>query len=174
MVLASVPRNPIETLTVNDIGPDVPLRASARVALRLISDPSSFDSMDEVLAHMRKIYAACGPLTEAQWRHMADHSVRQEGASGRYVPLIDPKIRTAYQWLWYYSMSLWKRWDNLTIPVLAIHGERSDFVPRDLLGRMKRSQPALRTFEVAETGHMPMLMSRAETDAVLSFLRTGG
>lgn len=173
IVLASLPRSPISTLVVNDIGPDVPYRASARVARRLMSDPPAFDSMDELVDHMRRIYAGCGPLTDAQWLHMARHSVHLDEETGHVDALIDPKIATAFQLLWYYSMSLWKYWGELDIPVLAVHGDRSDFVTPDILARMKRALPTLETHEVAETGHMPMLMNRPETDAILSFLKSG-
>jgi pimeloyl-ACP methyl ester carboxylesterase len=174
IVLAGVPRSPIATLIVNDIGPDVALHASTRVAMRLVSDLSSFDSFEDVVANMRKVYKGCGPLTDAQWLHMARHSVRRDDETERLISLTDPKIATAFQWLRYYSMSLWSYWDKLEVPVLAVHGDRSDFVTADLLAKMKRSMPTLNTFEVAETAHMPMLMSRPETDAVLSFLKSCG
>jgi pimeloyl-ACP methyl ester carboxylesterase len=103
---------------------------------------------------------------------MARHSVRCDADTERFIPLTDPKIATAFLWLWYYSMSLWKYWGELELPVLAVHGDRSDFVTPDLLAKMKRSMPTLSTFKVAETGHMPMLMSCSETDAVLSFLKS--
>jgi pimeloyl-ACP methyl ester carboxylesterase len=63
-------------------------------------------------------------------------------------------------------------WDELKPPVLAVHGDQSDFVAPDLLAKMKRSMPTLSTFKVAETGHMPMLMSCSETGTVLSFLKS--
>ena len=171
IVLAALPRSPLATLTVNDIGPEVPFRASARVAARLLGDPISYASHDALIAHMRKIYVGCGPLSDAQWRQMAHHSVRRDATTSRLVPLTAPRIATAFQWLWYYNMPLWSYWNKLKSPVLALHGDRSDFVTPDLLKRMKRATPALATFEVADTGHMPMLMSRAETNAVLRFLR---
>ena len=172
MVLAAMARSPIVSLILNDIAPDTPVRAASRVALRLTGEITSFATLDEVTAHMRKIHVACGPLDDAQWRHMAVHNVRLDPATGRYVPLMDPKVTTAFQWLWYYSMSLWKYWREIEIPVLAIHGAVSDFVTPELLERMRRTMPALETLEIPETGHMPMLMSRRETDTVLSFLQS--
>jgi pimeloyl-ACP methyl ester carboxylesterase len=172
IVLAGVPRSPIATLTVNDIGPEVALQASTRVAMRLVSDRWSFDSFEDVFENVRKVYKGCGPLTDEQWLHMARHSVRRDADTERFISLTDPKIATAFLWLWYYSMSLWKYWDELELPVLAVHGDRSDFVTPDLLAKMKRSMPTLSTFKIADTGHMPMLMSGPETDTVLSFLKS--
>ena len=172
IVLAAMARSPIVSLVVNDIGPDTPVRAATRVALRLAGEASTFASLDEVTAHMRRIHVACGPLSDAQWEHMARHSVRRDPASGRYVMLMDPKVTTAFQWLWYYSMSLWRQWRDLDVPVLAIHGAESDFMPPELIARMRQSMPGLETLEIPETGHMPMLMSRLETDAILAFLQS--
>lgn len=171
-VLAAVPRSPLASLVLNDIGPDTPVRAASRVAMRLAGEATTFASLEEVADHMRKIHSACGPLTDAQWDHMGRHNVRLDPASKRYVQLMDPKVTTAFQWLWYYSMSLWKYWRDIDIPVLEIHGSQSDFMPPELLARMRREVPHLETLEIPETGHMPMLMSRFETDAVLSFLKS--
>lgn len=64
-------------------------------------------------------------------------------------------------------------WQALAMPVLALHGTRSDFVPPDLLRRMKVALPHLQTFEVADTGHMPMLMRDGEVEFD-RFLSSGG
>lgn len=121
---------------------------------------------------MRKIYVGCGPLSDAQLRHLARHSARRDETTGRLVSLTDPNIATAFQWLWYCNMPLWSNCEKLKPPVLTLHSDSSDFVTPDLLVRMKRPTPGLATFEVADTGHMPMLISRAEADTVLRFLRS--
>lgn len=171
ILLASRPQSPIRALVVNDIGPAAPAGATTRVAVRLLTEPTSFASMEEAVLKTRKIYAACGTLDEEQWRHMAVHSVRQDEKTGRYVSLTDPKVGTAYRWFWTYGTSIWTSWEALGMPVLALHGTRSDFVPPDLLRRMKARLPHLQTFEVADTGHMPMLMRDGEVEAIVSFLQ---
>ena len=55
-------------------------------------------------------------------------------------------------------------------PILAIHGAESDFVPERLIREMKRRRPQMASHEVAGTGHMPMLMSAGEIDAIICFL----
>ena len=170
MVLTGMAGSPISRLVVNDIGPDVPASAVARVGIRIVGDPSSFASLDEAERYNRKIFASCGDLSDEQWRHFTVHALRRDETTGRYMPLIDPKVGTAYSWLWYYQMTLWNYWRRIKTPVLAIHGEHSDFVPQHLLREMKRAVPQLQTHEVAATGHMPMLMSAAEIDVVRTFL----
>lgn len=172
MVLAAAPGSPIGKLVLNDIGPQVPLAATMRVSARLLLDPQSFASMAEAEHHMRRIYAACGPLTDEQWRHLTVHSFRQE--DGRLLALLDPKVRFAFQWYFYYQMSMWSYWEKLSGPVMLVHGAQSDFVPAGLVRTMRRTVPQLRTHEVAQTGHMPSLMTDQEVSAIRSFMQTPG
>jgi len=171
IVLAGLPGSPISKLVVNDVGPEVPLSAVARVDRRIANDPSYFASLDEAELYNRRAYAACGNLTDEQWRHFTIHSLRDDIEREGYVPLIDPKIAIAYQWLCYYQMTLWSYWREIKTPILAIRGEESDFVPPSLLNRMRRSAPQLQTYEVARTGHMPMLMDADQIRVVEAFLQ---
>jgi pimeloyl-ACP methyl ester carboxylesterase len=173
MALASMPDSPIASLVVNDIGPAVPPSAAARIGMRLNSAPPRFSSLEHAEHYNRRAFAASGDLTSAQWRHFTLHGVRADGQSG-YVAHLDPKVVTAYNWLFYTHTTLWNYWDRLALPVFLIHGEESDFVPGDLVVAMTRRAPQLRTYPIAGTGHMPMLMSDHEIDAVEAFLRLRG
>jgi pimeloyl-ACP methyl ester carboxylesterase len=171
IVLASMMDSPIATLVVNDIGPSVPTTAVARVGGRINSFPTAFSSLEQAERFNRRAFAACGDLTDAQWRHFTLHSVRKDEERG-YVARLDPKVVTAYNWLFYYQMGLWSYWDQLKIRILAIHGEESDFMPPYLIDAMKRRAPQLETVPIAGVGHMPMLMSAGEIGAVRAFLQT--
>lgn len=168
MVLASVPNSPISKLAINDIGPEVPHSASWRVGLRLASGGGPFRSLDEAEAYIRHIYVACGPLSDAEWRHMTIHSFREE--DGRFVSRLDPKVRLAYQWFLYYRMSMWNYWRKLDKPVLLVHGAKSDFLPAATVRRMQDAVPHMRTFLVPEAGHMPSLMVDDQIEAIRSFI----
>jgi pimeloyl-ACP methyl ester carboxylesterase len=170
MVLTGMSGSPVSSLVVNDIGPDVPTSAVARVGFRIAQDPRSYSSIEEAERYNRKTFAACGALTDAQWRHFTVHSLRRDEAGNRYVPALDPKVGTAYGWLWYYQMTLWQYWDKIRVPILAIRGAESDFVPEHLIREMKRRAPQMEIHEVAGAGHMPMLMSVEEIGVVSAFL----
>lgn len=172
IVLASMPYSPIATLVVNDIGPAVPTSAAARIGVRINSSPMRFASLAHAEHYNRRAFAASDDLSDAQWRHFTLHSVREDRQGG-YIAHLDPKVITAYNWLFYYQMTLWKYWDRLRIPILAIYGEESDFMPAHLVAAMKRRAPQLRTFPVAGVGHMPMLMSDEEIAAVGALLPFG-
>jgi len=169
IVLASMRDSPIATLVVNDIGPEVPTCAAARIGVRVNSAPMTFASLEQAEHYNRWAFAASGDLNDAQWRHFTLHGVREDRQGG-YVAHLDPKVITAYNWLFYYQMTLWNYWDRLGIPILTIHGEESDFMPAHLVAAMKRRAPQLRSLPVAGVGHMPMLMSDEEIAAVWAFL----
>ena len=152
MVLAGMSNSPISTLTVNDICPDVPSGAAARVGFRMAGAPTSFASIEEAESYNRKAFVACGALTDQQWRHFTMHSLRYDEARNRYFPTLDPKVGTAYGWLWYYQMTLWQYWEKIKAPILAIHGAESDFAPQRLIQEMKRRTPQMASHEVAGHG----------------------
>jgi len=172
LVLASMPDSPIMKLVVNDIGPEVPVSAAARIGLRIAGLPTTFASLDEAERFHRRAFADWGELTDAQWRHVTTHAVSKGPDGHSYVSRMDPKIAVAYQWLFYYQMTLWNNWQRIRKPILAVHGEHSDFVPPHLLHAMKRAAPQMQSYRVASTGHMPMLMSAGEIGAIRGFLRS--
>ncbi|MIL09529.1 alpha/beta hydrolase, partial [Salmonella enterica subsp. enterica] len=169
MALTASERSPIASLVINDIGPEVPPSASWRVGLRLASYGGPLKSMQEAEAQIRKIYAACGDLSDAEWRQMTVHSFREE--NGRFISHLDPKVRMAYQWFLYYRMSMWQYWRAIDVPVLLVHGAESDFVPARTVRQMEREMPHLQRYLVPDAGHMPSLMVDDQIEAVRSFLK---
>jgi pimeloyl-ACP methyl ester carboxylesterase len=172
IVLASMPNTPIAKLVINDIGPNVPISAAMRLGTRIASFPTTFSSLEEAVRLHRSAFVDWGDLTDAQWRHITVHGVREDVNLGCYVSRTDSKIATAYQWLLYYRMTLWSYWEQIDAPVLVVHGERSDFMPPHLLRAMRRSAPQMQIHGVPGAGHMPMLMSAAEIAAVSGFLQS--
>jgi pimeloyl-ACP methyl ester carboxylesterase len=170
LVLASMSDSPITKLVVNDIGPEVPISAAARVGVRIAGLPTAFASLDEAEQFHRTTFADWGELTDAQWRHVTAHAVREDPNGPGYVARMDPKIVVAYHWLFYYRMALWSNWERIRRPILLVHGEHSDFVPQRLLHAMKRTAPQMQSYQVARVGHMPMLMSAEEIATIRAFL----
>ncbi len=170
MVLAGSEGSPISRLVLNDIAPTTPLDAAARVGMRCAAMPSTFGSLEEAEGYYRRAFVTCGPMDDLQWRDYVSHSLRQDENNGLYRSHMDPKVATAFTWFWYYQIPLWTYFRKIKAPVLSIRGELSDFLPRDLVRDMRRSLPALATHEVPGAGHMPMLMSPGEIEAISSFL----
>ena len=67
------PATPIRRLVLNDFGARVSGAALQRIGtyMRL---KRHFDDVDELEEHFRKIHEPFGKLTDAQWRHIAEHS----------------------------------------------------------------------------------------------------
>lgn len=171
IVLAGLSRSPITRLVVNDIGPDVPALAAARVGLLLRRMPRSFATLAEADAYFRDAYAGYGQLAEEHWSQIARHSVTWDSEQERFVLLFDPKVAIAFQWCWAYQSTLWDYWRKIKIPILSLRGVASDFLPDHLLDLMRNRAPQLLVHEVQGVGHMPMLMDEAQIDVVAAFLK---
>ena len=89
MFLAAQPGNPIRRLVMNDVGPLVPKAALERLASYVGVDPA-FDGLPQLEQYLRQICAPFGPLTDAQWQHLARHSARQRDHGKLASPTIPP------------------------------------------------------------------------------------
>ncbi len=92
MMLAAKRHSPIRRLVLNDVGPLVPWPALLRMKRAHSGAPASFASLGEAEAHLREACAPFGPLSDAQWRHVAQHGTLRKGSA--YVLAFDPAIVT--------------------------------------------------------------------------------
>ena len=173
MEMAALPGNPIRRLILNDFGARVAGVALQRIGayLRL---KRRFASVDELEAHLRSIHVPFGHLTDAQWRHMAEHSaVKTE--EGDYRQHYDPNIGRAFAWPLMVDLALWAVWDRVACPVMILHGEDSDLLHASTVREMQRRGAAgkgglVRAVEVRDVGHAPPLMGDAQISLVEEFL----
>ena len=173
MEMAALPGNPIRRLLLNDFGARV-----GGVALQRISTymkvKRRFASIDELEAHLRSIHEPFGHLTDAQWRHMAEHSgVKTE--EGDYVQHYDPAVGRAFSWPIMVDIALWNIWDRVSCPVMVLRGEDSDLLHASTVREMQKRGVAgknglVRAVEVREVGHAPALMNDAQISIVEEFL----
>ncbi len=168
MFLAAQPGNPIRRLVMNDVGPLVPKAALERLASYVGVDPA-FDGLPQLEQYLRQICAPFGPLTDAQWQHLARHSARQRdhGKLGlAYDPAIGDALRAPLT-----DVALWPVWNAVRAPVLLVRGAESDLLPPDTARQMMATAPAGSRFaEFAGAGHAPMLMADDQITAVEAFL----
>jgi pimeloyl-ACP methyl ester carboxylesterase len=165
MLLAAAPGAPIERMVLNDIGPFLPKAALGRIA-DYVSDIPTFDDMAGLEAHLRRVHATFGPLTDAQWGHLARHSGRTL-PDGRVTLHFDPAMTIPLTASKPVDLDLWPVWEAIRAPMLTLRGETSDLLLPDTLVRMGgKSQ----THVVAETGHAPALMDTPTIGVVTRFL----
>lgn len=167
MALAAQPDTPIRRMVVNDVGPVLEAAALARIGTYIGLDPT-FASLAEGEAYIRTVSAPFGPLTPAQWLHVATTNLRQR-TDGRFGLAYDPGIAVPFR-TQEAPPDLWPLWDAIRCPTLVTRGELSDLLSAATAKAMTERGPhaALATF--AGIGHAPMLMSDDQVDAVQQFL----
>jgi len=175
MEMAALGGAPIRRLVLNDFGARISGAALQRIGTYLRSK-RHFEDVAGLEAHLRQIHEPFGKLTDAQWRHLAEHSaVKSE--EGDYRQHYDPAIGRAFSWPLMVDIALWNVWDRIECPVMILHGEDSDLLHastvRDMVKRGAAAKAGLvRSIEVRGVGHAPPLMNDSQISLVEEFLLT--
>jgi pimeloyl-ACP methyl ester carboxylesterase len=167
MFLAASPNSPIRSLVVNDVGPVLPRAALLRIA-EYVGRDERFPNLAALEAHLRQIHASFGPLTDAQWRHLAQHGHRFH-ADGSYGLAYDPgivlNVRAAVR-----DWDFWASWDGITCPALVLHGAQSDLLSEGVADAMSKRGPKADLVTFDGIGHAPALMSSDQIEVVAQWL----
>ena len=170
MMLAATPGNPIKRLVMNDVGPFIPKAALDRI-VTYITKTLTFETVDALEAHLRKIHAPFGDLSDQQWAAMAEHSHWVDG-NGHFVLAYDPAIAAPFQDPSLLAdVDLWAVWGLLTQPVFVVRGEESDLLSENTLLEMARRGPKASHTTIPNVGHAPALMDSAQIGLVEEFLQ---
>lgn len=167
MLGASLPGSPIARLVLNDIGPEVPEAASARIRAYLAKE-MVFPDLPALEAHLRRVHAPFGPLSDAEWWHLATTSARQRD-DGQVELHYDPAIAAPFAASTGPAATLWPQWQAITAPTLVLRGETSDLLPPEMLARMA-TRPGVETTTIPGCGHAPALMDWDQIARVCAFL----
>lgn len=167
MLLAGQPGAPLRRLVLNDVGPFIPKAALERIGTYVGKVPT-FDSLAAAIDWVKLVCAGFGPLTDAQWRHITEHSLRRRD-DGRWCMSYDPGIADPFSGA-IQDVELWSVWDRIAVPVLVVRGMESDLLLADTAEQMTRRGPRARLVEFAGVGHAPMLMAEDQIRAVRDFL----
>ncbi len=178
MMLAAQAKTPLGRMVVNDIGPFIPKAALERIAGYAGSDPR-FADLAEAEAYLRDVHAPFG-LSDAHWRHLAEHSVRPaggepggEGAAGALRLHYDPAILTTFGAGPIEDVDLWAVWDRIEQDLLVLRGARSDLLLVETAAEMAVRGPRARVVEIPGCGHAPGLMDPAQIALVRDWLLAG-
>jgi pimeloyl-ACP methyl ester carboxylesterase len=159
---------PIRRLVLNDIGPFIPKAALERINTHL-GLSLSFASLKALEAHLREIHAGFGPLSDAEWRHLAEHSAsRREDGTFRLSydqRLAEPMKRGPLA-----DVDLWPVWDQVRCPVLVLRGTQSELLLAATAEEMTRRGPGAEVVEIDGTGHAPALMAKDQIAIVRDWL----
>ncbi|MCP4330818.1 MAG: alpha/beta hydrolase [Alphaproteobacteria bacterium] len=169
MFMAMQPNSPIRRLVLVDVGPFIPKAALLRISFYVGTDPT-FADIGEVEAYLRDVAAPFGPLTDAQWRHLADHGMRRRD-DGSLTLHYDPGIAEAFNTGPIDDIDLWPVWDAIRCPVLVLRGETSDLLLPETAAEMAVRGPMAQIEEIAGCGHTPMVMDDRQIGLVGDWLR---
>lgn len=140
----------VARLVVVDIGPEIAPAGRARVGGLMAGAPEHFETIDDVVAHIR----ANNPrYREAMLRHRAEHAVRPLPGGG-FTWKYDRALRDAIrQGRLRTPADLWPQWRAIACPVLLVRGAESDILTDEVAKRMVEVQPQARLAVVADAGH---------------------
>ena len=170
LVLPQLKRR-IRSLVLNDNAPRLATEALGRIRA-YAGNPPAFDTMAQLEQFFRQVYKPFGWLSDAQWRRLAETSMRRL-PDGRVTPHYDPAMVRQFT-DHPDDYDLWAHYDAIDIPVLCLRGAESDLVLRDAVDEMMRRGPGLRgltrVVEIAGCGHAPALNVPEQLDLVASFI----
>jgi len=172
MEIAARPKTPIRRLVLNDFGARIPIAALQRIAAYL-RRAHVFDTLEEVEAYLRDVYAPFGELTDAQWRHMTVHGVVQDKSGFRLH--YDPAIVEQFSRPMLLDVVLWRVWEQVACPTLILRGASSDLLLASTAEEMTTrgaaaSEGRVQCVEIAGCGHAPALMSDDQAGIVADFM----
>ena len=166
-VAATTLKDRITRLVINDIGPTFPEAPYERIKT-YVGNPPEFATAGELEAYFRTISTPFGHLTDAQWRHMAETSMRRL-PSGRVTTHYDPAIvRQLFAHPRDYEQ--WEHWDRIAVPTLVLRGVESDLLLPDTAKAMSARGPRAKIVEITGCGHAPALNAPDQIKIVRDFL----
>jgi pimeloyl-ACP methyl ester carboxylesterase len=159
---------PIRRLVLNDIGPFIPKAALERINMYL-GLSLSFTSLEALETHLREIHAGFGPLSDAEWRHLAEHSASRR-EDGTFRLSYDQRLGAPMKRGPIEDIDLWPVWDEIRCPVLVLRGTQSDLLLAATAEEMTRRGPGAEVVEIDGTGHAPALMAKDQIEIVREWL----
>ena len=167
MLLAAQKDSPISRLVLNDVGPVLSAAAIKRIG-DYVGRAPKFADYAAAEAYIRTISAPFGPLTDAQWQHLTESSLRAVDGGG-YEIIYDPAIASAFA-VAPANVELWPIYDAIRCPTLVSRGAESDLLDRATFEAMAQRGPHARLVEFAGIGHAPMMLDEQQIAPVRAFL----
>ena len=170
MMLGAASPERVAGLVLNDIGPEVDPRGIERIKSYTGLLPP-VRTWEEAVSQLRAVYGNAWPdLADEKWSLLVRRSYRAD-ASGVPVLDCDPRVGDAVRAASGPVGDLWQMFARLqSIPMLVIHGARSDILNVSTLERMQREKPDLERVTVGNRGHVPLLDEPEVLGAIDRFL----
>jgi pimeloyl-ACP methyl ester carboxylesterase len=170
MTLAEKRPDVLAGVVLNDIGPVVDMTGLMRIKgyVGKLPPPRNFQEAAEML---RGASGGQFPnLTDADWLTAAHRAFRED--NGRLVTTYDPALTRTLRDVEpdepYPTM--WPQFDAMArVPVMVVHGARSDILMTGTVTQMQAHRPDLEVHVVGDQGHAPLLADAATIGAIAAF-----
>ncbi|MGK7930829.1 MAG: alpha/beta fold hydrolase [Microcystaceae cyanobacterium] len=173
MFLAAQFPSIIKRLILNDVGAVIPKAALQSIAKYVLVGDRLLLDFTAVEQHIRRNYAGFGPLSDAQWQQLAQHSVVLL-PDGNYRLNYDPNIAHPFRNIKMSDLqevTLWEVWEQLTSPILLLHGSESELLLPETIDKMKEQQPQMDVIHFDKVGHAPALMDEIHIQSIKNWLK---
>lgn len=168
MALAAADPQAVSHMVLNDIGPFIP-KARRQRRSQTLARHYVFRSPQEL---MRKVGASQkndGPVGEEERMFITYHQTRWSDADAGRVYRHDVRALQAFRTEAAQSLDQWGDWQNISAPVLVIHGMESDTLQAATLRRMQK-QDGVSVMHIPGTGHTPLLSDANQLSFIQDWL----
>lgn len=183
MMMAADAKTMVHRLVMNDVGPQVPVKALWRLAKYAGKSPV-FKSSAEAKSYFKEVYADFGIERDEDWDNFTEYSIYHQD-DGYHLKL-DPEIKNArhgshfFKELVYhphkalegiiFDVDMWAIWEKVHCPVMVIRGERSDLLLPEYVQKMQELHSDTLELLIPNAGHAPALLKSEEHEAILDWL----
>jgi pimeloyl-ACP methyl ester carboxylesterase len=176
MLMGAVRAQTFAGVVLNDVGPEIDPVGAARIRSYAGRLPPP-RSWEEAIDQMKMVFGTALPeFTERQWQEFVRLSYSEDSTGSPQLDA-DPRIGDALRAIQPppgVAEGMWLAFKALReIPTLVIRGALSDVLSVDILNRMQREHPRLRSVTIENRGHVPQLdepQSRAALERFLAEL----
>jgi pimeloyl-ACP methyl ester carboxylesterase len=189
MIMADQQATRLRGIVLNDIGPEIPDAAVARIKA-YAGQMKPATNWSEAVQNIRGAYELALPnMPDDFWENFTRLSCR-ENTEGVPKPDMDPAIGAALrnppailralQWLnrqgvlkriGGVAINPWDAFHAISMPCLLVRGAISDVLTPEIVGKMRAVNPQLEVVDVPGRGHAPLLDEREALSAIDAFLQ---
>lgn len=157
MVYASMSKNPIRRMLINDVGPRIEPEAIKRLG-SYVGQPFAFNNRADALKRLNEICASFGSHTPEEWEIYNGPMLVQK--DGLWVMYYDPDISVPFASVNPImakagEMAMWHAFKQIHVPMLIIRGGESDLLSAKTVAEMCKVNPYIRSIEIPGVGHAP-------------------
>ena len=173
MTIASLQRDRIRKLVLNDIGAILKKPALERIFANVRAVPASFANRTEAEAYIRTAYAPFGLNSEEQWQNFFAISLEEVGGTLRLAcdpRIIDPIARDTKNFTEIADVNLFEIWKKIKIPTLILRGAQSDILDVETVTAMRDTNLQASLTTIPDVGHAPALMETSQIRIISDWL----